>query len=296
MLSVLIPIHNYTVTPLVTEVHRQLSDCNIMFEIICLEDGSNPKYINTNTAIERLSHTKHIINKTNIGRTQTRQELSNRAQFEWLLFLDADVLPFQPSFISNYLKYLTSNYKAILGGINYKDQNSNPEHSLRWKYGKRQEVVDYSIRNKKPYKSIVSANILIKKSIFTSINNKMTYNAYGYDNYFGSALKEKNIGLLHINNEVYHLGLEPNSVFLKKQEQAAQTLLKLYKQDKIKKHDNNLLGLFLFLKRSKTNHVLAMFYKAFKNNMKTQLLGKTPSIKLLQLYRISYMCYIDKTA
>ena len=40
MLSVLIPTYNYNAVSLVKELHKQLLDSNIVFEIICIDDGS----------------------------------------------------------------------------------------------------------------------------------------------------------------------------------------------------------------------------------------------------------------
>ena len=40
MLSILIPIYNYNVYPLVEELHKQCIECKIDFEIICIDDAS----------------------------------------------------------------------------------------------------------------------------------------------------------------------------------------------------------------------------------------------------------------
>ncbi len=40
MLSILIPTYNYNIVALVSEIHRQISNTEIPFEIICLDDAS----------------------------------------------------------------------------------------------------------------------------------------------------------------------------------------------------------------------------------------------------------------
>ena len=58
MLSVLIPVYNYHVTKLVSEIHKQLCKEKIAFEIIAFDDGSEIKYMKQNETISQLSNTK----------------------------------------------------------------------------------------------------------------------------------------------------------------------------------------------------------------------------------------------
>ncbi|QDO92545.1 glycosyltransferase family 2 protein [Formosa sediminum] len=293
MLSVLIPIYNYNVVALVKALHKQLIEANIIFEIICLDDASDVKYMNTNTEVEALSCTSFLKSSHNNGRTQTRQSLCEASQFEWLLFLDADTIPVNTNYILTYIKYINSDFEAIFGGFAYNNTPPENEFMLRWKYGRSKEVVDASVRNRTPYKVIISANFLIKKSVFKSLNAQMQYSGYGLDNYFGALLKDKSIKVYHINNPVYHLGIENSNVYLQKKEAAALMLLKLTKQQKIKTHNNSLLALFTSLKHTKLNVIFSYIHSIFKVQMKRNLLGSNPNIKVLQLYRITFMCYID---
>lgn len=287
MLSVLIPTYNYNVSTLVGVLHKQLSLQTTPFEILIFEDGST-HHLNT---ID-LSNTFVITNPTNIGRVRARNELANKAKYSWLLFLDADVMPKNESFITNYLKTTSTNYKAIYGGFAYKKQAPNRNKTLRWTYGKTKEEKPAKLRNQKAYKIIISANYLIKKETFKLINSKINEaKGYGFDYYFGAFLKTNNINVLHIDNEVYHLGLDENEVYLNKVEQAVNTLLRFYKKNKALDTDNDLLKLFVTLNKYKLVRIFSKIHAVFKEKMKANLLSNKPSIKLLQFYRISYMCY-----
>lgn len=291
MISVLIPVYNSNIVTLVNELHKQLKAQNIAFEIICLDDGSEVSYLEYNYSIEQLESTTLIVSETNNGRIKARQILCDKARYDWLLFLDADVLPKHSNFISTYLHAIPLHYDAVYGGFAYHKTPPEHDYMLRWTYGKSQEEVDASIRNQTPYKIIISANFLIKKQVFNIINTNLNHIGYGFDNYFGATLKDHNIKVLHINNEVYHLGIEKSEVYLNKKEQAAETLLKLVKEKRILVHDNNLLSLFLSLKRFKLHYLFSGMYSVFSSKMKNNLLGTKPSVTILQLYRISYMCY-----
>ena len=293
MISVLIPVYNYDVVELVETVHNQLELCNIAFEIKCMDDASDIGFHEKNKHIETLSHTTYDISLQNKGRIATRQALAQSASYGHLLFLDADVSPKSDHFISTYVKYVDSDHEAIYGGVAYKKEAPENDYLLRWTYGKLKEEVASVKRNETPYKSIVSANFLIRKSTFITLNGAIAYKGYGSDNHFSAQLKENQISVLHIDNYVYHLGIEKSSIYLKKKEEAALALIALYRSQDTTSHNNQLLTLFTKLKRFKLNHPMALFYKVFHSKLKRNLLGKNPSVNYLQLYRIGYMCYKD---
>ncbi|MEO5788697.1 glycosyltransferase family 2 protein, partial [Gelidibacter sp.] len=227
----------------------------------------------------------------NYGRTKTRQLLYEKSVFNWLLYLDADVLPKSQEFIQNYLNLTSKGYDAVYGGCAYGNIPPKESMLLRWKYGRAKEEVDANIRNQKPYKIVVSGNFMIKRSVFSLINSKIVDSGYGFDMYFGALLKANQIKVFHINNEVYHLGVESSTQFLSKTKEAVNTLLNLYQNGKITSHDNSLLHLFISLKKSKLCGLFSTIYKKSHKRMERNLLGKNPSIARFQLYKISYMCF-----
>ncbi|MEO8773836.1 MAG: glycosyltransferase [Gelidibacter sp.] len=291
MISVLIPVYNYTIIPLVEELHKQLEASKVTYEIIVWDDASSEAFHLQNKIINHVPNIHYFRSESNYGRTKTRQLLYKKSLFDWLLYLDADVLPKKPEFIQNYLNIIPKNYDAVYGGVAYGKIAPKDNMLLRWKYGSNKEEVDAKIRNKKPYKIVVSGNFMIKRTIFTSINSKIEDPGYGFDNYFGALLKADQIKVFHINNEVYHLGVETNEQFLTKTKEAVDTLLRLYKDRKITTHNNSLLHLFKTLKTSKTLSLFSTIYKKNHQKMERNLLGKNPSIALFQLYKISYMCF-----
>lgn len=294
MLSILIPVLNYGISQLVTELHHQATNAEIDFEIICFNDASNAYIMENRGTVEKLTYTKIIDTHVNVGRTQARQHLCNQATFDWLLFLDADVLPKSKAFIALYLNNISSGYDAFFGGFAYADEPPNKNNMLRWKYGIKFEEVDASKRNKKPYQLIISANFLIKKEVFNAVNSKIKRKSYGLDNYFAALLKQNNIKVLHLNNEVYHLGLENNQTYLQKTEEAVTTLLWVIKHTNMPKQTQKLLYVFDLLKKVKLNILMAFLYKHFSTTIKKNLLSTSPNIHVLQLYKLLYICYKDK--
>ena len=147
MISVLIPIYNYNVLGLLNEIHDQLMDCKIPFEIICLDDGSDDDFVKQNNEIKNHSNTSLIVSRSNQGRIKSRQILSEHSKFEWLLFLDSDVMPKHKDFISKYLNFINSKYEVVYGGFIYNKFQPEKDKILRWKYGKKYEnkFINWSI-------------------------------------------------------------------------------------------------------------------------------------------------------
>ncbi|WP_027138677.1 glycosyltransferase family 2 protein [Gaetbulibacter saemankumensis] len=293
MLSILIPTYNYNISALVKEIHSQCTKLNIEFEIICFDDGSNSDVNKKNNEINKLENTYFKELDKNIGRSAIRNMLAKSAKHEWLLFLDADVMPKSAQFIQNYFKKINASYEAIFGGFAYEKETPENDSILRWKYGKKYEEVDAKKRNLKPHQLIISANFLISKEIFIKINSLINRKSYGLDNYFASLLKQYNIKVFHLNNEVYHHGLESSLTYLNKSEECINTLLWAYNQNKMSVHDNKLLGMFLIFKKAKLHYFMNYFHKVFKDPMKHNLLSPNPNIQLLQVYKLSYICYKD---
>lgn len=293
MLSVLIPVYNYDIRALVKRLHEQLIWSEIIFEIIVLDDCSDHETTVLNTEIEQLQFTSYKISCQNYGRVATRQMLAEQSNYQWLLFLDADVMPKSKQYITNYTALLSSKYDAIYGGFAYKQEQPKEDHMLRWTYGTSNEQVAALKRNQKPYKIVISANFVIRKALFTRLNSQITQKGYGYDNYFGALLKSTQSKVFHTDNEVYHLGLESNESYLNKIEQSVDTLLKLDANKAIQDTDNALYNTHRLLKKIRLNYVLALTYKSFKNQFKNHLLSNKPNIRLLQFYKLSYICYQD---
>ncbi|TXE10521.1 glycosyltransferase [Gelidibacter salicanalis] len=294
MLSILIPVYNYNVVSLVEHLHRQAMELQISFEILVHDDGSDATFNTINQNISHLSDCQLIETPFNRGRAELRQQLANLAQYDLLLFLDADVMPRSVTFLQNYLNSITENQDAVYGGFAYQNTIPAPDASLRWRYGTAKEQVDARIRNQKPYKIVISGNFLIKKSVFLTLNAQMTGFQYGYDNYFGALLKAGDFKVSHINNEVYHLGLDSNSDYLKKVEASVETLLELYQTEAIIKSDNTLLKTFKGLKKFKSHRFLAFVFKYRKTQLTAHLLSVDPSINKLQFYKLGYMCALDQ--
>src|SRR5690554_7137122 len=76
MLSILIPTYHYNAYPLVKELVKQAVEANLIFELICLDDGSLSKLNLENKKINTLTNCKFIEASKNMGRSASRQFLA----------------------------------------------------------------------------------------------------------------------------------------------------------------------------------------------------------------------------
>jgi len=289
MLSILIPVYNYPISNLVNRLYQEALKLKIDFEILVQEDASN-LYLDSNQNIKSLRNVSYQINRTNIGRTASRQALAIKAKFDNLLFLDADVLPAYNNFIEQFLKY---NYKAdvIVGGTKYEKKLIDNKYSLRWKFGNKRESKTVQNRNKKKYLSVISQCLWIKKNAFLKANKNMQ-NSYGMDIFFSYQLKLNNISVKHIENPIYHLGLETNEVFLLKSLQALDTLILLENQNKIPQDYSNIQRAYKKLEKTLMISPFRILLNNFDSFFKTNLISTNPKLLYFDLYRLSY--YLKK--
>ncbi len=291
MLSVLIPTYNYNVYPLVKEIHKQLTKQGIDFEILVYDDAST-KTFKTNHLLNDLQNVIHKRFETNQGRTKMRDLLANDAKFEMLLFLDADMFPKDRFFIAKYLKEIEKNKADVyFGGLQVAKNPPDKNKILRWKYGKERESLSIEMRQKFPYRSIISGALTINRKVFLQVSEKLkNLNRYGLDIYFSYLLKKQNIKVKHFNNPIIHLGLEDSEKFLLKTRKAVETLKFLVSNEMISKDYSKLSKTGYQLKKIRLCFPVEIFLKIFRKLILNNLLSKTPSLRLFDLYKLYYFC------
>ncbi|WP_299678988.1 glycosyltransferase [uncultured Dokdonia sp.] len=291
MLSILVPTYNYNIYSLIATIHEQLETIAVPFEIIVSDDQSS-LYTEENKKVNILSHTKYLFQKQNLGRTKNREVLATTATYDWLLFLDADVVPATSSFIQNYIDELHQDIDVIYGGVSYQEKSPNSSTYLRWYYGKHRESQSIKKRLQQPC-FIISQNLLIKKDFFLKANIS-TENRYGLDNLFSHQLKVLNARIKHINNPIIHLGLEENTVFLKKTLEAVETTV-YYEQKKLMECTlSNLQKSYCLLEKRKITGLFLRLVTPFKKRIEKKLLSSSPSLFLFDIYKLHHYASLKK--
>ena len=105
---------------------------------------------------------------------------------------------------------------------------------------------------------------------------------------FSGNLLKNDVKVKHIDNPVYHLGLENNETFLNKSLEAVETTYLLEKNNQINKDLRPLQKSYLFLNKWKVDGIYCAVFKLIKKAIKSNLLSNNPSMFMFDLYRLNY--------
>ncbi len=294
MLSILIPVFDFNVYPLVAELHQQAIDCGIAFEILCQDDASQSHLNIFNENIKALSYCSFVSLKKNLSHRENRNSLAEQAQFDYLLFIDGDSVIIQSDFIKKYIENL-QDFDVVYGGRLHPEECPSNNQKLRWKYGKFIEDKSAENRKKTQYQSVLFNNTVIKKKCFISVKFDKDIKKYGHDDtrvsYQLSLLKSK---INHIENPVEHGDIDSNFDYLNKTKESLENLFALYEEKKISLEFVRLLQLYHFLKRTKSTFIISKIHSLMEQHLTQNLTGKNPNLLLFNWFRVGYLCSLNQ--
>ncbi len=284
MISILISNFNLDVRRLVGDLHSQAGGLGVEVEILVAEDGSD-RFVQENSEITSLQGVRHIVSLQNRGRATTRNTLAREAKHRYLLFLDADSEVINDRFLSRYLAVLSEKC-VINGGIRYRESDEKPEYSLRLRYGHEREEAT-AIERQKQSLSFTTFNLLIDGQIFQKIEFDEAISSYGYEDLvFGYELKRSGYHIQHIDNPLYHTGLDTNHVFLQKTETAIQNLKYVYRRYPEVARYSRILGVYRKIEKYRLDTIIIPILKILKPLFKKKLLSEQPSLRIFDLYKL----------
>ena len=100
MLSICIPTHNTDCSELLDILAEQIAQLEETVEVLVCDDFSTDDVRKNQEACERNGFS-FFKNQSNLGSISTRIKLAKNSSFNWLLFVDADMLPVQKKFVHN---------------------------------------------------------------------------------------------------------------------------------------------------------------------------------------------------
>lgn len=220
-ISVCIPVYRYPVQNLIDWISR--NPPSLDFEVLVFIDGPNKEYIqNRNLPLTLLGGTGE-----RLGVAQVRKALVEAAEFDFILFLDADVIPLNGAYFS-ILEHYKNQTKVVVGGYAYFKIDFERGRRLRYYYGRAREQAHASIRNESPFNKIFLGNFLIKKDLMLEILADWPTVLYGHeDTLLGFRLEKLGIKPTHIENPVRHIPSDSNEAFLVKTRLATSNLFAL---------------------------------------------------------------------
>lgn len=300
-LSILLPSYNNVCVSLVQALQRQADalrgklDKPFRYEIIVADDGStDAACIDANRVIGDMLHCRYLRMEHNVGRAQIRNVLISESCGDYVLLIDSDLFLCD----DNYLyRYATSTADVVYGGTRIGgeglvmvDNEANTENlkgNLRYIYEKKAEPLHRAVfRQLRPNQEISVCNLYARRDIMEAHPFDSRFKAYGYEDVlFGKRLAESGIEVTHIDNPVLINEFEPNSVFVKKTEEAILTLCR-FEQDL--DGYSNLKTKVAALGRFIPLSLFRLWHRIMKNKEKRNLTGPKPSLMLFKLYKLGF--------
>jgi len=297
MISILIPVYNYDVRDLVSGLHAQGMKLNKPFEIIVMDDGSNDKNFDVNSKLSELQHVKYIALEQNIGRSKIRNLLADKAQYPYLLFIDADAGIANPNFLREYVRHCNESTSVVCGGLCYENEKDiDKQYRFRWYYGTQREEKKADLRNQKPYDGFSTFNFLTSKDIHQEIRFDESMRRYGHeDTMYGINLETLKIPITHIDNPLIHRGLEDANTFLNKTRQGLRNLKCMlnkgeYTEEIIK--NINILRIYSTIKKYKACILVRFAYGLLYPLIVWNLKSRKPKLWVFDFFKLGYLCSI----
>lgn len=154
----------------------------------------------------------------NHGRSFARNWLVSHAPANWILLIDADMLPDQPDFLARYIEAAAAaaGPALIAGGFSL-DQVVPGAHSrLHYAQAAASDCVSAENRRTDPGRYVFSSNILVHRDVLSAVPFDEGFSGWGWEDVDWGLRIVDAFPVFHIANTASHLGLEPDERLLDK--------------------------------------------------------------------------------
>lgn len=293
MISVLIPNYNYDCLQLVRDLHAQLTDSGVPFEIIVVEDGST-EHVENNRLMTSLPYVRYEERKENVGRFKIRKFLPSLAQYPYLLCMDSDTAVVREDYIRKYLDFARRGENVVVVGGKTEVAGGLPDagHSLRFMYERKRENRFGGKRGFSTFNYMIPAEVLAKVSFE---DGEML--PYGHeDTVMGVQFKRLGVPIVYIDNPLVHLGLDTNARMLEKSVLANVNLLRLYNSGRYPEleRESRLLACYIKVSRLKMAPLLRFAFKLSEKAILKNLNSPHPNMRLFDFYRLGKLLLLNR--
>lgn len=218
-MSVCVPVYRCDVSALMDA----LAACRLsaLVEIIFYDDGSGDTEMLT-TLMSRAGHTnmavRIVAGALNRGRSAARNAATRHARGEWILLLDADMMPDGPRFLEAYFDAVEAAKRpaVIVGGYSLTTAPHTSATDLhRWQ-ATTSECVDAARRAEAPGRFVFSSNVLVHRDVLASCPFDEAFAGWGWEDTDWGLRLEKQFPVIHIDNTATHLGLDSDAALMAK--------------------------------------------------------------------------------
>ncbi|WP_261510580.1 glycosyltransferase family 2 protein [Chryseobacterium paludis] len=291
--SICIPVYNFDVRELVSNLIKEINAQDYDAEIILIDDESEIKFKDINKDLHNQVDQLIYLDK-NIGRSQIRNLFLTYSKGDYLLFLDCDGRIIEENFLTDYIQFIQENpsTKVIYGGRSVSAELPDQKHFLRWKFATERENLPVELRIEKPYLSFQTNNFIIKKEVLEKVRFNPEFQKYGYEDLlFAMDLKSEGIVVDHIKNPIFNYDLEDNRVYLEKVKESVESLSQMLKdhQLSLKLSEIKLVKAHNVMNKIGLKSLFKFFFRMNKRRIEQSLLKGNVSLRYLDLYKLGLL-------
>jgi glycosyltransferase involved in cell wall biosynthesis len=229
-LSVLTPFHRDDPSVLL----GRLANAPAGVEFILIDDGSASATLLAEViaAAERLgAPARVIVWAKNRGRAAARNRLIDEARGEYILFLDADMIPDSPRFLSIWLGVLsTQRPRVAFGGLSVTHAQADEDTALHRNLFEHSDCAPAHTRAQKPAQSTASSNLAVRRDFLAAHPFDQLFTGWGFEDTDWALSVERRAPILHVDNPATHAGLDDVSTLMRKSAEAGRNFARLAKK------------------------------------------------------------------
>lgn len=218
-ISICVPAYRCDVSQLMSAI----ADCasSSLAEIIIYDDGSDDGDL-LERIVARASYTlaaiRIVFAEKNRGRSAARNAAVRHARADWVLLLDADMLPDDARFIERYLDTIDTIWEpsVVVGGLSLKASPRQKASALHRWLAETSKCVSAEVRSGYPGRYVFPSNVLLHRLVLDSAPFDESFAAWGWEDTDWGLRAQNWFPVLHIDNTASHLGLDTDDVLMGK--------------------------------------------------------------------------------
>lgn len=220
VLSVLTPFYRHDPSAML----KRFGSAPAGVEFVLLDDGSASAELVANAvsaAHATGAPSRIIVCEHNLGRAKARNRLIAEAQGDYILFLDADMLPDASSFLSIWLGIIkTQAPRVAFGGLSLAHAHRTPETALHFALFGSSDCQPAHRRARRAAQATASSNLLVERAFLLEHPFDDHFTGWGFEDVDWALDVARVEAIMHVDNPATHAGLDDIGTLMRKSAEA----------------------------------------------------------------------------